>query len=160
MAQVKASVSFDAAKGTATVTLELAGQSEMEHELLSQFFTARAATLVPFHVGDQLESRFVLTDADAFAKAQRATENRIRLRDGRPTVEQEQAVKDAKAKFLAAKEAADKAAVAEGYADASDKSQKLAEAAEFDKLASAIAAKLDAKKSEPAKAPEAKGPVQ
>ena len=41
MAQIKASVSFDAAKGTATVSLELAGTSEMEHELLNQFFSSR-----------------------------------------------------------------------------------------------------------------------
>src|SRR5271170_4300934 len=111
MAQIKASVSFDAAKGTATVQLELAGTSEMEHELLNQFFSSRSVTLTPFHVGDSLESRFVITDPTAFAKAQRATENRIRVRNGQPTVEQEEAAKAATAKRLADKDAADKLAV-------------------------------------------------
>ena len=79
----------------------------MEHELLAVFFTARSVSLVPFHDGDKLESRFVLEDPNAFAKAQRACENRIRTRDGRPTVEQEEAVKAARAKLLADREAAD-----------------------------------------------------
>jgi cell division protein YceG involved in septum cleavage len=159
MAQIKANVSFDAAKGTATVTLELAGTSEMEHELLAQYFTARSVSLVPFHVGDQLESRFVIEDAGAFARAQRATENRIRLRDGRPTVEAEESAKAAKAKALEAKQKADADAVAEGYDSAEDKEQKLAEAAQFDKLASAIATKLSAKPAEkPAEAPKAPEP--
>lgn len=141
MAQVKANIKFDP-KGTATVAIDLAGESEMEHELLAVFFTARSVDLVPFHDGDKLESRFVLDDPDAFAKAQRACENRIRTRDGRPTVEQEQAIKDAKAKVLADREAADAAAQAEGFEDADDKASQLAKKSEFEALADAIAKRL------------------
>jgi len=150
-------LSFDAAKGSVTASLKLEGESEMEHELLVQFFQSRSVTLMPFHVGDSLESRFVITDPAAFANAQRATENRIRVRDGRPTVEQELALKEAKAKAIAAREAADKAAQAEGYANADDKAQKMARAAEFDELATAVAAKLQPK---PAEAPKAAAKVE
>jgi len=107
MSDIKASVKFDMAKpavaatkdnpakpatpDSATVTLELVGLTEMEHELLVQFFKARSVSLVPFNVGDKLETRFVIADDGAFARAQRATENRIRTRNGQPTVEQEEA---------------------------------------------------------------------
>ncbi|MGB9244880.1 MAG: hypothetical protein WCC03_16130 [Candidatus Acidiferrales bacterium] len=141
MAQVKANIKFDP-KGTATVAIDLAGESEMEHELLAVFFTARSVSLVPFHDGDKLESRFVLEDPNAFAKAQRACENRIRVRDGRPTVEQEEAAKATRAKAVAEREAADAQAKKEGFAVADDKATKEARAAEFDDLAEAVANKL------------------
>ena len=158
MAQIKASVSFDAAKGTATVSLELAGTSEMEHELLAQFFQGRSVSLTPFHVGDALESRFVIDDPDAFPKAQRSCENRIRVRDGRPTVEQAEAAKAARAEALAKKEAADKEAQEGGFADAAEKEAFELEEARQDRLAEKVAAKL-ASKNAP-KPPEPSGPVQ
>jgi hypothetical protein len=85
-----------ASEDSVTVSLDLVGTTEMEHELLMQFFTARSVSLVPFNVGDKMESRFVIVAPGSFSKAQRATENRIRVRDGRPTVEQEEQVKAAK----------------------------------------------------------------
>jgi hypothetical protein len=87
MAQLKASIKFDAVKGTATVVLEPVGTTEMEHELLALLFAGRSVSLVPFNNGDLLESRFVIEDKSAFPKAQRACENRIRVREGRPAVE-------------------------------------------------------------------------
>jgi len=102
MAQVNATVAFDPGDSekpsSATVTLGLAGHSEMEHELLRQFFTQRGVRLVPFHDGDILQARFVITQPDAFPKAQRAVENRIRTRDGRLTVEEEQEQAEARKK--------------------------------------------------------------
>jgi hypothetical protein len=142
MAQIKASLKFDAEKGSATVVLELGGETEMEHELLAQFFTSRSVSLVPFHVGDELESRFVISQADAFGKAQRAVENRIRARDGRPSVEEEEAAKAARAKAQADREAADKAAQAAGFANAGEKAAHDAAEKEQDGLAEKIAAKL------------------
>ena len=82
----------------------------MEHELLAQFFQSRSVSLTPFHQGDALESRFVIEDPNAFAKAQRSCENSIRVRDGRPTVEQEEAARKAKAEAQAERDAADEAA--------------------------------------------------
>ncbi len=158
MAQIKANVSFDAAKGTATVALELVGTSEMEHELLAQFFQSRSVSLTPFHQGDALESRFVIEDPSAFAKAQRSCENRIRVRDGRPTVEQEEAARKAKADAQAKRDAADEAAQAEGFADAAEKEAFELEEARQDRLAEKVAAKLAAKAAKPEpeapKAPE------
>ena len=159
MSEIRATVEFKMAKAaaaatkdkaaqaavseSAVVTLILLGTSEMEHELLLQFFgPSRSVTLTPFHEADLLESRFVIQQDGAFAKAQRACENRIRVRDGRPTVDEDEARAKLIADFKAKKEAADAAAQKEGYADADDKAAKTAEAAEFDRLASAIADKL------------------
>lgn len=91
MAKADANLKFDDVKGTATVALSLSGTTEFEHELLAQFFKGRQVSLVPFNNGDQLESRFVIEDKQAFGLAWRAVQNRIRVRDGRPTLEQEEA---------------------------------------------------------------------
>jgi len=125
MANVKANLSFDATKGTVVVTIEPIGQSEMEHELLARFFNSpRQVSLVPFTVNDRLETRFVIEDKFAFPQAQRATENRIRLRDGRPTVEQEWNRNKTPAE-IAQREQANKAAQAEGFMDADHKQSVL-----------------------------------
>jgi len=123
MAQLKASIKFDAAKGTATVSLEPIGATEMEHELLAAYFNSpRSVSLVPFNVADQLESRFIIEDKLAFPRSQRACENRIRVREGRPTVE-EQWNKGKTEQEIKAREAANKSAQDAGFVDADAKAR-------------------------------------
>ena len=143
MAQITAKVSFDPEKDSATVTLVPIGASEMEHELLTQFFQPGSVSLVPFHEGDQLESRFVIVKSGAFKDAQRACENRIRVRDGRPTIEQEEARIAAKAKWDADRAEANKAAIAAGYASADAMELAQQQNAARASLASAVADELE-----------------
>lgn len=146
MSDIKATVAFDAAKGTATVTLNLIGTTEMEHELLATYFTNRPLQLVQFHEGDLLEARFVIEDSAAFAKAQRNVMNRIRVRNNQPMIEQEEASIAARkaADELAAKADAD--AKAAGFASAAEQREAEAEEARLDKLTERIADKIAAKK--------------
>lgn len=124
MAQLNASIKFDEAKGVAVVKLEPVGATEMEHELLAAYFSVpRQISLVPFGVGDNLESRFVIEDKSAFARSQRACENRIRVREGKPTVEEAWAKGKTPAE-VEARKSADKAAQDAGYVDADDKARK------------------------------------
>lgn len=138
MAQVNTKLTFDAEKGSVTVALDLNGSTEMEHELLTQFFTARAVSLVPMHVGEDLQSAFVIVDTNAYPKAQRACENRIRAREGRPSVEQEEAAKALASQNQADAEKADADAKALGFANAADRASKEAEAARLAALAKAV----------------------
>lgn len=146
MAKINASVSFDSEKGAATVRLELVGASEMEHELLAQFFSARQVALVPFNAGDSLESRFVISDPLAFPKAQRATDNRIRTRNGQPTVEQEEAAKTAKAQQQAERDKLEAAAKAAGFESYAEQQEVEAATAREDALVAKVAAKVAAAK--------------
>jgi hypothetical protein len=145
MAQIKASLVFDAAKGSATVALELAGTTELEHELMEQFFTARSVSLVPFRNGDALESRFVVVQSDAFAKAQRAVENRIRARDGRPSLEDEEAARAKAAELQASLQKREDDAHAAGFDSYAAQQAAKAQAEQTDRIVSALAEKLKAK---------------
>ena len=97
MLTVKATMEFDAGLGVMVVSLDIQGDSEMEHEVLKAAFAAdRSVVLVPAHQGtngDDLYVKFWFTDTNVFPLAARALENRIRVRDGRPTVEQEEEMK-------------------------------------------------------------------
>jgi len=84
MADVKARLTVDPLKGVAAVTLEMAGHTELEHDLILEFFgRPRSVSLVPFRKGDEIEARFTISDPDAPEAAQESVENRKRVREGR-----------------------------------------------------------------------------
>lgn len=96
MARVFAHMKLDMASGRAQVNLELAASTELEHEIVAEFFgKAREVKLEPYSPQgsspDELYASFSIMDGLAFMAAQRAVENRIRKREGRPSVEEEAA---------------------------------------------------------------------
>lgn len=92
MLTVTASIQVIAEKGIAKITLEPIGHSEFEHELLAQIFgSTRSVTIIPRHKGELLAAEFAIVDPKMHQRAARALENRKRKRDGRMTMEEEEA---------------------------------------------------------------------
>jgi hypothetical protein len=154
MAQVEAKVTFDQKEGLVVFRLDLQGNTELEHEILAAAIgNGRSVSIVPDHAGDELFAVFGIKDESIWQKATRALENRIRVRDGRPTVEEEEAqatMAEAARKDAEKREAEAKAAAEE---EAEDK-----KAAEDKRLADAVAAGISkgmkmAGKAAPAEAP-------
>ena len=120
MSLVTVEVSFDQPKGQVKFAFDLQGRTEIEHELLNAAIAGgRSVSIVPTHKGDELFAEFTITDPSIFTNASRGLENRKRVADGRPTVEEEEAQvaireaaeqDSAKAEAVAAKKAADEAA--------------------------------------------------
>ena len=87
---IDAKGTFDKEKGTLTVVLDLAGHTELEHEMLAAFFRCGCSVSIsPTHHGDKLSAQFSMFDPDAFDLASHNLENRKRADDGRPSLEQE-----------------------------------------------------------------------
>lgn len=84
---------------------------ELEHEVAVKMFTEREVKIVPDIHGEHFRSAtFTIVDADAFAAAKHDAENRKRIRDKRPTLEQEaEAKKAAEDKAAAEARAAEQA---------------------------------------------------
>lgn len=92
MSQVTATVEFDQQKGTVKFSMDLQGNSEIDHELLiAAIGTGRSVSLTPAHSGNELFAEFTIADKSIWPKAIRALENKKRVADGKPTVEEEQA---------------------------------------------------------------------
>lgn len=136
MAQVTAEVTFDQVAGTAVLRLDLQGNTELEHELLvAMIGDGRKVMMVPDHRGDELFAVIGIQDRDMWDEAQHTLENRYRVRDGRPTIEEEEAqAAQRKANEKAAVEAADVKAK-QAIADAEDKQEEADE-----KLAATVSA--------------------
>lgn len=91
MNQVSATVTLDQEKGTVTFSMDLQGDSELDHEILAATIGAgRSVSIQPAHHGNELFAEFVIADLSIWPKASRALENRIRVRDGRPTLDEEE----------------------------------------------------------------------
>lgn len=92
MHMISISPTFDAASGTFRFDMDFQGGTEMEHEILAALFASpRTVRIMPTHKRDELFATFSIVDGAVFARATRAHENRIRERDGRLSVEEEQA---------------------------------------------------------------------
>lgn len=131
---------------TLTLVLDPIGSTAVEHELLRQFFTKRSVTIIPLPTpADDLSFSFSIEQPDAMRTAQRAAENRLRLAEGRPTVEVEEAQAKAAADAQAAKAAADKAAQAAGFANAKAQAAAQAQTASEDRIAAKVAEQLSKK---------------
>lgn len=141
---IKTNATFDAQKGTLTLDFDLVGTSELDHELLAQFFRDDLTSNT-----DNLHARLVMKDPGAFSAALRNLENRKRKADGRPTLEEE--AKNATA-AKATQEAAQKRSAEEAVkvenarAASQDRIEKLA--------AKEIADREMAKKQPPDPAPQ------
>ena len=96
-------ITLDRQRGTCTINIEPLGETELDHELLEEFFQKRTVVLMPMHQGDRLSARIVIADADAFSRAIHDLENRKRAVDGRPSLEQEAEAKAQAAKVAAAR---------------------------------------------------------
>jgi hypothetical protein len=104
MSQVTATVAFDQEKGTVTFSMDLQGNTELDHELLAAAIgTGRSVSIVPRHHADELFAEFTIADSKLWATALHNLENRYRVRDGKPTLEEE-------AKLAADRKAAEDAA--------------------------------------------------
>lgn len=91
MSHVTADVEFDQAKGTVKFSLDLQGTTELDHELLAAAIgSGRSVSVVPAHEKDELFAEFTITDASIWPKAIRALQNRRRVADGLPTIEEEE----------------------------------------------------------------------
>ncbi len=126
---INGTITIDREKGTATVDLALVGHSELDHELLAAFFTVRRVMLSPTHQGDVLGTQFVIEDEDAFEEALHNLENRKRVADGRPTIEEEgeRARKATEAQVAAEASQKDRDAKAQAGRDASrDRVERMA----------------------------------
>ncbi len=136
MAQVEAKVTFDQAEGLVIIRMDLQGNSELEHELLvAAIGKGRSVSIVPDHAGDELFAVIGIQDDSIWPKATRAYENRIRVRDGRPTVEEEEA--QAAMAEAGRKDAEQRAADAKAKQEEDEAEKK---AAEDKRLADAVAA--------------------
>lgn len=163
MAQATVKVTFDQKAGEVTFSLDLQGNSELEHELLvAAIGNGRRVTIMPNHVGDELFADFIIEDESIWPAAMHALENRIRVRDGRPTIEEEQ--DQAEQKQAAEADAVKRAEAAKEKADAAVEEKKNAEDT---RLADAVAAGISkglkmagkaAPKEAAAPAPEAEQP--
>jgi hypothetical protein len=133
---VEAKVSFDQKAGEVKFSLDLQGNTELEHELLAAAIgKGRRIVILPAHVGDELFAEFMIDDETIWPNAMRALENRIRVRDGRPTIEEEEA--QAAMREAAQKDADAKATEAKAVADREEEDKKTAE---DKRLADAVAA--------------------
>lgn len=107
MNQVSATVAFDQEKGTVTFSMDLQGNTELDHEILvAAIAGGRKVIILPTHKGDELFAEFTIEDEDIWPDALHNLENRHRVRDGRPTLEEEAAA------IAARKKADDEAAKA------------------------------------------------
>lgn len=114
MSQVQTVVTFDAEKGTVKFSLDLQGNSELEHELLAAAIgTGRSVSMTPAHAADELFAEFTIADPSIWPTAVHNLENRHRIADGRPTLEEEAAKVEAAKKAQAEAEAAAAAAAKE-----------------------------------------------
>src|SRR5258708_36780046 len=119
MSTVTATVSFDQASGTVKFSLDLQGATELDHELLAATISSgRSVSIVPAHKGEELFAEFIIKDTSIWPKAARALENRKRIANGQPTIEQEesQAVARKNAQEDAEKAASDEKAKADADA--------------------------------------------
>ena len=92
MAQVTVTVGFDQTKGTVKFSLDLQGETQLEHELLvATIGSGRSVSISPAHAGDELFAEFTIEDPSIWPKAIRQLENRTRVANGRPTIEEEEA---------------------------------------------------------------------
>ena len=130
MITINATGVFDKEKGTFAVSLDLAGHTELEHEmLLAMIGSGRTVSLSPTHDGEELSAGFSIYDPAAFDLAVHNLENRHRIADGRPTLEQEAEAAANQKKYQAqaetdAKASAEKAA--KDQQDSRDRIEKLA----------------------------------
>lgn len=114
MSQVTATVEFDQVKGTVKFALDLQGNTELDHELLAAAIgTGRSVSIAPAHEGDELYAEFTIADKSIWANAIHNLENRRRIRDGKPTLEQEADAAAAQAKAVEAAKNAPKEPTAE-----------------------------------------------
>ena len=140
MAQVETKVAFDQATGEVKFSMDLQGNTELEHELLAAAIgDGRKLVILPAHSGNELYAEFVIHDETIWPKAVRAMENRIRVRDGRPTLDEEEA--QAAMREAAEKDNAAKAAENKAKAEAEAEEKKMAE---DKRLADAVAAGISA----------------
>jgi len=110
MSQVTVAVDFNAETGTVKFSLDLQGNTELEHELLAAAIgTGRTVSLTPAHKANELFAEFTIADKSIWPRALRGFENRRRIADGQPTVEEEEAQAERRA---AAEKQADKDAAA------------------------------------------------
>lgn len=92
MNQVTATVTLDQEKGTVKFSMDLQGDTELDHELLTAAIgTSRSVSVTPAHNGEELFAEFTITDASIWPKALRSLENRKRALEGKPSVEEEEA---------------------------------------------------------------------
>jgi hypothetical protein len=96
MSRITAKLNLDPLSDSATVTLEPVADTALEHELLLELFQSHAIGMVAEHKGDILSVRFTVTNTGAFLRAQRAVENRMRIRQGlKPLPQPESSIPDA-----------------------------------------------------------------
>lgn len=128
MSTVTATVEFNQEKGTVKFVLDLQGTTELDHELLAAAIgTGRSVEIAPAHNGNELFAEFTVIDPNLWPKAIRALENRKRVSEGRPTIEEEEAQvamrkaseEDAEVKAAQAREKAE--ATEEAKQEAADK---------------------------------------
>jgi hypothetical protein len=123
MSFVTATIAFDQEAGTVKFSLDLQGETELEHELLAATIgSGRGVSIVPAHRQNELFAEFIIVDKSIWPKAIRGLENRRRVANGQPTVEDEEAQ-------ARKREAADKQAEIDAVA-ARDKAAKDAAAAQ------------------------------
>lgn len=92
MNQVTATVTLDQVKGTVKFSFDLQGATELDHELLAATISSgRSVSLMPTHVGNELFAEFTIKDSSIWPTAARAMENRKRVANGQPTIEEEEA---------------------------------------------------------------------
>lgn len=92
MNQVTATIELNQEKGTVKFSMDLQGDSELDHELLvAAIGSGRSVSIVPTHKANELFAEFTILDTSIWPKAMRALENRKRVLAGQPTVEEEQA---------------------------------------------------------------------
>lgn len=127
MAQVNVVVTMDREKGTVKFSMDLQGNTELEHEILAAAIAdGRKVSIMPMHAGDELFAEFTVVDPNIWPAAERALENRIRVRDGRPTLDEEEAQAEARKKADEAAEKASEEAAAAKQAEADAAEQKQA----------------------------------
>lgn len=91
MSQVTATVEFDQQKGTAKFSMDLQGNTELDHELLAVAIgTGRSVSIKPAHQGEELFAEFTITDPTIWPKALRSLQNRHRAIEGKPSLEEEE----------------------------------------------------------------------
>lgn len=146
MSNITVKVEFDQKAGTVKFSLDLQGTTELDHELLAATIaTGRAVKLVPAHMGNELFAEFTIADLSIWPRAARAMENRKRVADGLPTIEEE----EAQAAMRAASEQDDKVRSEAAHQKAEEEAQAKQDAADqhIAKVASEAAAETFARLS-------------
>jgi hypothetical protein len=155
MNQVTATVEFDQEKGIVKFSMDLQGNTELDHELLAAAIgDGRKVFIRPAHKGEELFAEFVIDDEYIWPDALHNLENRHRVRDGKPTLEQE-------ASMLAAqKKAADDAAKAPKPPTAEERmEQAIASGIATGLKAAGVAAPASTRAPKPADPPTASTPM-